>query len=126
MCNERLFQDRCPLERRSADEGRGEGCSCDAGHGAAFEPGSVTAPDVRHDLSEAETRKLCIDAYFEEAGWKVSTVKGELVPGGASIGICGDSKTPPCAWRLWLVSSESPFPRHEIGAQKPRKSGLHI
>ena len=53
--------------------------------GAAFEPGSVTAPDVRADLSEAETRKLYIDAYLEEAGWKVSTVKGELVPGGASI-----------------------------------------
>ena len=53
--------------------------------GAAFEPGSVIAPDVRQDLSEAETRKLYIDAYLEEAGWKVSTVKGELVPGGASI-----------------------------------------
>ena len=53
--------------------------------GAAFEPGSVTAPDVQADLTEAETRKLYIDTYLEEAGWTVSTVKGELVPGGASI-----------------------------------------
>ena len=53
--------------------------------GAAFEPGSVTAPETTPELTEAETRKLYIDTYLEEAGWEVSTVKGALVPGGAGI-----------------------------------------
>lgn len=36
--------------------------------GAAFEPGSVTAPPLDHPaISEAETRKLYVDAYLEEA-----------------------------------------------------------
>lgn len=37
------------------------------------------------DLTEAETRKLYIDIALKEAGWNVSTVKGAIVAGTASI-----------------------------------------
>ena len=39
------------------------------------------------DLNEAETRKLYIDIALKEAGWNVSTVKGAIVAGSASIEI---------------------------------------
>ena len=43
--------------------------------GAAVEPGSVTPPtSFAPTLTEAETRRLYIDTYLEEAGWKVSEV----------------------------------------------------
>ena len=54
--------------------------------GAAVEPGSVTPPtSFAPALTEAETRRLYIDTYLEEAGWKVSEVKGETNPDGASV-----------------------------------------
>lgn len=37
------------------------------------------------NLSEAETRRLYIDIALKESGWNVSTVKGAIVPGTASI-----------------------------------------
>lgn len=54
--------------------------------GAAVEPGSVTPPtSFAPALTEAETRRLYIDTYLEEAGWKVSDAKDVVDPGGASI-----------------------------------------
>ena len=55
--------------------------------GAAFEPGSVTPPLTLPTFTEMETRRLYIDAYLEEAGWKVSEVNDLVVPGGASVEI---------------------------------------
>lgn len=39
------------------------------------------------DLTESETRKIYIDTALKEAGWNVSTVKGAIVAGSASIEI---------------------------------------
>ena len=55
--------------------------------GAAFEPGSVTAPVSMPSLTEMETRRLYIDAYLEEAGWKVGEINDQVVPGGAGVEI---------------------------------------
>ena len=45
---------------------------------------SVSKPKY---MSEAETRKIYIDKYLEEAGWEVVEAKGVKIPGKASVEI---------------------------------------
>lgn len=44
------------------------------------QPATVDAQPVVSDLSEAETRRLYIDLFLREAGWKVTEKEGEIIP----------------------------------------------
>lgn len=51
------------------------------------QPATVEAQPVTSDLTEAETRRLYIDLLLNEAGWKVSRHKGEIIPSQAGVEI---------------------------------------
>lgn len=46
---------------------------------------STTTVEFTTDISEEETRKLFIDLMLKEAGWKVLTEEGKILPSTASI-----------------------------------------
>lgn len=48
---------------------------------------SETILGVKRKMPEAETRKLYIDCWLNEAGWDVLTTKGQILPGKACIEI---------------------------------------
>ncbi len=54
---------------------------------SAEKPATVNAQPTANDLSEAETRRLYIDLLLQEAGWKVTEQKGEIIPRQAGIEI---------------------------------------